>query len=209
MTLRDPAAFPAIETPLRRDFLLPNRTTDDVRIRTCRKCDFVGPETLFSYPRRRQNICSKCEAARDRERYRKDVEKQRERARTYYRAHLEERRACCRTYAKSERGRASNRAAVARYTDSHPARAAARHLVKLALQRGDIARSDVCEARGCSRSSNLHAHHHDYSKPLAVTWLCRAHHEQVHHVGPFRLKATARSKFARAPKRAAPQKYAT
>jgi hypothetical protein len=28
---------------------------------------------------------------------------------------------------------------------------------------------------------NVVAHHHDYSKHLDVTWLCRHHHGRVHH----------------------------
>jgi hypothetical protein len=27
---------------------------------------------------------------------------------------------------------------------------------------------------------NVEAHHHDYAKPLEVTWLCRDHHALVH-----------------------------
>ncbi len=30
----------------------------------------------------------------------------------------------------------------------------------------------------------VHAHHHDYSEPLAVTWLCAKHHGLVHRKGP-------------------------
>lgn len=33
----------------------------------------------------------------------------------------------------------------------------------------------------CGTTENLHAHHHDYSKPLDVTWYCALHHHRHHH----------------------------
>lgn len=32
----------------------------------------------------------------------------------------------------------------------------------------------------CGTTENLEAHHHDYSKPLAVEWYCRTHHLEIH-----------------------------
>jgi len=32
----------------------------------------------------------------------------------------------------------------------------------------------------CGEDTKLHAHHHDYTKPLDVTWLCPACHHQLH-----------------------------
>ena len=45
-----------------------------------------------------------------------------------------------------------------------------------AIKRGDIIRCP-CEVCGETRSQ---AHHHDYSKPLEVKWLCAKHHRQLH-----------------------------
>lgn len=33
------------------------------------------------------------------------------------------------------------------------------------------------------KSSKVQAHHEDYSKPYEIVWLCRKHHEDVHHNG--------------------------
>jgi len=71
---------------------------------------------------------------------------------------------------------------------SHPERYAAMHLkrdrVKLAartLVRSKISQGELkrepCERCG---STNVHAHHDDYSKPLQVRWLCPTHHAEVH-----------------------------
>lgn len=53
----------------------------------------------------------------------------------------------------------------------------ARDEVRKALLRGDMVRG-TCEVEGCDRVG--HAHHDDYTKPLAVRWLCRVHHEALH-----------------------------
>lgn len=37
-----------------------------------------------------------------------------------------------------------------------------------------------CEVCGVERTE---AHHHDYEKPLEVRWLCRQHHDWLHHRG--------------------------
>ena len=48
--------------------------------------------------------------------------------------------------------------------------------VEYAIARGDLIRGP-CEKCGASK---VDAHHDDYALPLAVRWLCRAHHLEVH-----------------------------
>lgn len=50
------------------------------------------------------------------------------------------------------------------------------HIVQRALRLGTLRRGR-CEVCGSFR---VDAHHSDYDKPLAVTWLCRKHHQQLH-----------------------------
>ncbi len=52
----------------------------------------------------------------------------------------------------------------------------ARVLLHCALERGDVAR-EPCLFCGAER---VEAHHHDYTLPLAVTWLCAPHHRRIH-----------------------------
>jgi DNA-binding NarL/FixJ family response regulator len=54
-------------------------------------------------------------------------------------------------------------------------------LVRSAIEKGALIRPDNCNR--CSRSgttsdgrSYIHAHHHDYTKPLDVEWICAACH---------------------------------
>lgn len=55
-------------------------------------------------------------------------------------------------------------------------RRAARKKLSKALERGKIERLP-CEICGTSKSES---HHPDYDAPLAVVWLCRTHHRQIH-----------------------------
>ena len=80
-----------------------------------------------------------------------------------------------------------NRLAVARYAARYPEKIAARRAVTSAIRRGLLNRAACCEAWGCVRTERLHAHHCNYEKPRDVVWLCRPHHEHVHHEGRLPL----------------------
>ena len=53
----------------------------------------------------------------------------------------------------------------------------ARHYARVYVVRGKIKKTG-CEI--CGKKNHLHAHHEDYSKPLAVRWFCEKHHLQLH-----------------------------
>jgi endogenous inhibitor of DNA gyrase (YacG/DUF329 family) len=65
----------------------------------------------------------------------------------------------------------------AKHRAEHPEKVAARWALNRAVRRGDVIRKP-CEACGALK---VHGHHDDYSKPLEVRWLCRTHHERLHH----------------------------
>ena len=67
------------------------------------------------------------------------------------------------------------------------AQAQAHHAVSRAVRLGLLTRQP-CEEQGCT-DPHTEAHHDDYSKPLAVIWLCRTHHRQRH----IRLKAAGKA----------------
>lgn len=58
-----------------------------------------------------------------------------------------------------------------------PERYAARRAVVDALESGRMVKGP-CER--CGTDTRIEGHHDDYSKPLSVRWLCRAHHLEVH-----------------------------
>lgn len=53
--------------------------------------------------------------------------------------------------------------------------------VEAAQRRGELVKGP-CEVCGTSEGL-IDAHHDDYSKPLDVRWLCRAHHTRLHATG--------------------------
>jgi len=61
-----------------------------------------------------------------------------------------------------------------------PLQEAAWKEVQLAIKRGEIVRPSICEY-GCISPKPIEGHHDDYSKPLALRWLCRPHHLALHH----------------------------
>lgn len=51
-------------------------------------------------------------------------------------------------------------------------------LVTRAIKNGKLNRPSECER--CGETGMILAHHHDYSKPLSVIWLCRSCHSAEH-----------------------------
>lgn len=62
-------------------------------------------------------------------------------------------------------------------------RARARIQVNLAVNKGLLSRPDICSRYGdrVACYGGIEGHHPDYSKPLEVIWLCRAHHNKHHY----------------------------
>lgn len=92
-------------------------------------------------------------------------------------ASLEKERAWRAVYYKKEsvrRKRAERAAARGRDPRQIP-RIAARVAVRNAIRRGELVKGQCfCGA------TRVQAHHHDYSKPLDVVWLCHQHHVELH-----------------------------
>ena len=135
-------------------------------MKTCFKCHIEKPLDAF-YPHNRMadgrlNKCKDCA--------RRDVRKARiadpEKVRAYDRAR------------SSDPARyARNRERVAQYRHEHPERYAAHSAVNNAIRGGKLEKGPCAF---CARDDRVEAHHHDYSKPLDVTWLCSPCHRRFH-----------------------------
>jgi ribosomal protein S27AE len=67
------------------------------------------------------------------------------------------------------------------YDKLWPEQARAKWLVQKAVQRGKIKKPSCCQQCGQSFPAHkLQAHHHDYSRPLDVSWYCGPCHKMVH-----------------------------
>ncbi|SKA28386.1 hypothetical protein [Consotaella salsifontis] len=70
----------------------------------------------------------------------------------------------------------------AKWNCSNPKAMWAHAALRSALRKGLIERGpcEVCGAVHGEDDAVIHGHHEDYEKPLAVRWLCRLHHRQLH-----------------------------
>jgi ribosomal protein S27AE len=67
------------------------------------------------------------------------------------------------------------------YNKKWPTQARAKWLVQAAVKRGKIKKPPVCQRCGqLFPKEKLQAHHHDYSRPLDVSWYCDKCHKQIH-----------------------------
>lgn len=64
-----------------------------------------------------------------------------------------------------------------RFAKKNPEKVRAHQIVHRALEKGSLARQPCTD---CSTIERVHAHHHDYKKPLDVTWLCQPCHNRRH-----------------------------
>jgi len=65
----------------------------------------------------------------------------------------------------------------ARYEAENPDRKVANTAVNNAVRQGRL-KKQPCAF--CSSDHEVEAHHHDYAKPLDITWLCRPCHRRFH-----------------------------
>lgn len=86
-------------------------------------------------------------------------------------------RAQVRAYRQTPNGKLIAKRTVERYKARHPERARAVYLLNIAVQGGKLSRGP-CEQ--CGARAKIHGHHHDYTKPYDVTWLCDRCH-RLHH----------------------------
>jgi len=146
-----------------------SRVVDGVEVFKCGRCSAFFPKTGF-YRKKRTLLgitweCRACHsktsvASRDKDRARaRDAEYMR-RARQRDPLKFRER----------ERLAARRRPRNERTT--------ARQLLNAAVRTGRISKPTEC--RRCGNVSRLNGHHHDYSKPLDVEWLCNRCHGKEH-----------------------------
>lgn len=78
---------------------------------------------------------------------------------------------------QTEARKETRRRSYLRYRRLRPDQYRATRAVGNAMRDGRLTKKP-CEV--CGGTSNIQAHHEDYSKPLEVRWLCVQHHHQLH-----------------------------
>lgn len=123
-----------------------------------------------------EKICKKCGETNQAEFYKQQVSEckscTRERVRNNRIAKIE----YYREYDR-KRGNRQSPEYVKDYRNKYPNKYKATNMVNNAIRDKKLFR-EPCES--CGSTSNIHAHHDDYSKPLNVRWLCAPCHSQWH-----------------------------
>lgn len=136
-------------------------------VKPCFRCGSWLPiDEFYSHPQMADghlNKCKTCTKSDVRKHYANTIEARH----TYDR----ERRKC------PERRKAAG-ASLKRQKLAHPEKAAARNAVSNAIRDGRLLRQPCSR---CGAAERVEAHHHDYSKPLDVEWMCFPCHRTHGH----------------------------
>ena len=81
-------------------------------------------------------------------------------------------------YGKTENGKAARKRAMDNFRKNNKEKYKAHTMVKNALRNGSIQKPEICSS--CGASGRIEGHHHDYSKPLEIEWLCNSCHRDRH-----------------------------
>jgi hypothetical protein len=136
-------------------------------VKTCFKCGAEKPLTdFYVHPQMgdgRLNKCKECTKRDVQKNYRDNVEHYREYERKRFQQ--KDRKESIIKHQRTRRAR-------------NPEKEAARRKFTYAVRTGKIERPDTCEK--CGAEGGIQGHHHDYSKPLDVAWLCFKCHRAEH-----------------------------
>lgn len=153
----------------------------------CPKCEKTKPHSAF-YKDKKQESGLRCyckDCCRSEARKWRDDNKDRATQRVQeWRENPENRQREIETgYAYRQKFPEKGKANVQRYLARYPEKARAGSQLNKAVSRGKLFKPTLCE--GCREEKGstrlIDGHHHDYSKPLEVEWLCRQCHIARHH----------------------------
>ena len=146
-----------------------------MKIYTCNKCGAKSDDVKFYAGV--SSRCADCHKRLARENRAANVE--------HYRAYdakrfQEDPRVIARIkrYQSTDKGRASLAASRAKWKAENPDKRAAHIILGNAVRDGRATKPSVCSR--CGGGGRIHGHHHDYTKPLDVAWLCPKCHTAEH-----------------------------
>lgn len=146
-----------------------------MKTKTCFKCHHAKDlADFYRHPRMADghlNKCKECAKADARANSKTAAARTRDRNRANDPARVAARQA----YAKTVAGKAALAKGNAAWRARNPDKAAAHRAIGYAVTKGVVS-PQPCQVCGDPGE----AHHHDYSQPLAVTWLCPRHHAELH-----------------------------
>lgn len=146
-----------------------------MKTKTCFKCHHVKDlADFYRHPQMADghlNKCKECTKSDARANSKTAAARGRDRKRANDPARVATRQA----YAKTAKGKAALAKAKAAWIARNPDKRKAQNSLSNAIRDGRVT-PQTCQVCGLPGE----AHHHDYSQPLAVTWLCPQHHAELH-----------------------------
>lgn len=149
----------------------------------CFKCEKIKSlSDFYSHKQMKDGHLNKCkQCAKDDEKNRRNSPSSREKILAYDRARSNnpDRAQARLYYSKTENGKLAGTKAKKKWIANNKLKRLANQVVNNAIQRGQLAKSYVCEQ--CNKTaSRIHGHHDDYAFPLVVRWLCPKCHTKWH-----------------------------
>ena len=140
-------------------------------VKKCKRCDISKEKSLFfSDERYRDGMapwCKECRKLYQRERMRANPERHRRDIASWRMAHRDRYLEIHRESARRYRGNPVNRV-----------KELARGALNYAISRGYVVKGKCAD---CGSAERVQGHHHDYTKPIDVTWLCPKCHARRRH----------------------------
>ena len=145
-------------------------------IRTCKICGATSEKTAFYA--KVNSRCAECHKAKVRQNRAENAERYKayDAKRFQEDPRVKERH---KKYQATDAGKASMETARAKWLRENEEKRAAHVILGNRLRDGKITKPDACEV--CRATGvRIHGHHHDYSLPLDVKWLCPKCHTAEH-----------------------------
>lgn len=154
-------------------------------MKTCKTCGLA--KDISNYYKAIRTIdglrgsCIDCEKVKMRQRYLANKDSYKKAAEKYRRSEKGKRvhKEANSRFRRTEKGKLSVTKSRNTFRSRFPEKHAAHITLNNAVAAGKIQKLP-CSV--CGSNSKVEAHHHDYSKPLDVDWLCQEHHKEKHHV---------------------------
>lgn len=155
-------------------------------MKKCFKCDVCKP--LSDFYKHKQMADGHLNKCKDCTKY--DVKKNRTDNLTYYKEYdvwrfindpkVKQRH---KSYQSTPDGKSAMLESRKKWNYKNPEARAAHVILNNAVRDGRVSKPDTCSCCGnFTPSRRLHGHHHDYSKPIEVTWLCVSCHAAIHNM---------------------------
>lgn len=140
--------------------------------KVCFRCDEAKPaDEFYRHPRMADGRLGKCKPCT-----RSDVKEHRANNLEAIKAY--DRRRGRESGSRGKPTREAVRRGSRRWARDNKHKKRAQGLLKRAVDSGRMTRPETCSE--CNGPGHIHGHHHDYSLPLDVTWLCAPCHTAEH-----------------------------